>query len=71
MKELWAHVDPDKCFSFGRCMEIAPTVFDWAENGLSVGRKINEADLAAAAKAAESCPRLAIELVEIDGADEA
>ena len=69
MKELWAQVDPEKCFSFGRCMEIAPTVFDWAENGLSVGRKIDDVDLAAAAKAAESCPRLAIALVEIEGAD--
>jgi ferredoxin len=70
MKELWAHVDHDKCFSFGRCMEIAPTVFEWAENGLSVGRKIDEVDLAAAAKAAESCPRFAIALVEVDGTDE-
>jgi ferredoxin len=66
MKELWAHVDREQCFSFGRCVDLAPGVFEWDESGVSVGGRVPDDQREAARKAAESCPRLAITLVETD-----
>jgi len=69
MKEVWARVDHDKCFSFGRCLDLAPRVFEWDESGLSVGGRVGPEDYEAARKAAESCPRFAITLEDVE-ADE-
>jgi ferredoxin len=66
MTELWAHVDREQCFSFGRCLDLAPGVFEWDESGISVGGLVPEGQQEAARKAAESCPRFAISLVETE-----
>jgi ferredoxin len=64
MKELWAHVDREQCFSFGRCLDLAPEVFEWDDSGVSVGGRVPDSQIEAARKAVSSCPRLAISLVE-------
>lgn len=66
MKRLRAEVDREQCFSFGRCLEIAPNVFEWDDSGVSVGGPVPDSDVEAARRAAASCPRLAISLHETD-----
>jgi len=66
MKRLRAEVDREMCFSFGRCLELAPNVFEWDDSGVSVGGPVPDDDVEAARRAAASCPRLAITLVETD-----
>jgi ferredoxin len=69
-RQIWARVDHDKCFSFGRCLDLAPRVFEWDESGLSVGGRLAPEDFEAARKAAQSCPRFAITLVEDEEEEE-
>lgn len=55
----------DECFSFGRCVQMAPEVFSFGDNGVTeVDADAAERDEAAVRKAAESCPRFAIKIVE-------
>jgi ferredoxin len=56
-------VDADVCFSFGRCIDTAPDVFSWSDDGLAVAGPVAGTDAEATARAVESCPRMAINFV--------
>lgn len=61
-------VDKEKCFSFGFCMDIAPEVFSWDDDGLSVAGSGSAESRVAAFEAMDACPRAAIAIV--DGVEE-
>ncbi|HZD68577.1 MAG TPA: ferredoxin [Actinomycetes bacterium] len=56
-------VDHDKCFGYGRCIEIAPHTFSLNEDGQSVAGEPQD-DEDAIRDAAWACPMQAIELSE-------
>jgi ferredoxin len=63
-------VDPNECFSFGRCIDTAPGVFSWGEDGLAVAGPVSAEDVDATLQAVESCPRMAISVVRTESDDD-
>ncbi|MQA14688.1 MAG: ferredoxin [Pseudonocardiaceae bacterium] len=56
------HVDHDRCFGFGRCVDIAPNTFRLNEGGQSItGEPRDDED--AIQQAAWACPTQAIEII--------
>jgi len=66
MAELSA--DTDGCIGAGRCVDVAPELFDSGEDGLVVVRRQPDEPrlYAAAEKAVDLCPVMAIELLRAD-----
>ncbi len=60
-------VDRQACVGSGDCMEIAPGVFEFDEEGLAVVVDASAADRETLLLAAERCPSQAIKLWELDG----
>ena len=54
-------VDHERCFGFGRCVEIAPNTFALNEDGQSEAGEVRD-DEAAIRNAAWACPMQAIEV---------
>ena len=59
-------VDQQRCFGYGRCVNIAPEVFTFDENGRSVARDASGIDREQLEMAAWSCPMQAITLEDDD-----
>lgn len=58
-------VDPDLCIACGACIDIAPEIFDWNDEGLSVAivDEVPEDKEDEAKESIESCPTEAIKEV--------
>ncbi len=53
-------VDPDECSAHGDCIEVAPQVFRLDDTAVAIGNAPYELLL----EAAESCPAVAISIVD-------
>ncbi len=62
----YATVDPEKCFSYGVCVEVMPEVFHLDEDGKSVVRSGAVGPLSAFIEAAEDCPMQAISVTPLE-----
>ena len=62
-------VDRDECFSFGRCVEALPSVFVWDDEAKPVIQPFDSDVVAldALRETVESCPRMALSLIDDDG----
>lgn len=65
--ELVVRIDRLLCVGFGDCMDEAPGVFEFDDEGVAVFTEGAEAPRAALVAACESCPVDALELVDDDG----
>jgi ferredoxin len=59
-------IDRSLCSAYGTCIDLAPDLFELADDLIAVAR-VGETDAEAAAEAASACPMGAIRLVEIRG----
>ena len=59
-------IDPDLCSAHGDCVEIAPQIFQLGETAEVIGTGPDDLVMAAA----ESCPSLAISVVDTDTGEE-
>ncbi|MGI6552443.1 MAG: ferredoxin [Clostridia bacterium] len=55
-------VDPDLCIACGACIDVAPELFDWNDDGLSeaIVDEVPEGQEDLAQEAIDSCPTEAI-----------
>jgi ferredoxin len=62
VNSLKVKVDPDLCIACGACIDIAPEIFDWNDEGLSYATvdEVPEDKEESAKEAVESCPTEAI-----------
>jgi ferredoxin len=56
-------IDQQRCFGYGRCVNIAPEVFTLGEDGRAVARDASDIDRDQLEMAAWSCPMQAITVV--------
>lgn len=56
----YATVDPEKCFSYGICVEVMPEVFHLDENAKGVATRQAVGPLSALVDVADDCPMQAI-----------
>lgn len=57
-------IDRSLCSAYGTCIDVAPDLFELADDLIAVTR-VGETDAEAAVEAANACPMCAIKLVEI------
>ena len=60
-------VDRDICAGIGNCVEVAPTVFELDEDNRAVVLDPSSVPRETLIEAAESCPLLAISVLDDDG----
>jgi ferredoxin len=57
-------IDRSLCSAYGTCIDLAPDLFELADDLIAVTR-VGETDAEAAVEAANACPMCAITLVKI------
>jgi ferredoxin len=62
-----AVVDREKCYSYGRCVDMLPDVFHLDADGISVVSAGSHGSLVLLIEAAEDCPVRAISVIGPDG----
>lgn len=63
-----ARVDRSRCYSYGRCLETLPEVFELDEDGTALARPV-DVPLQALIEVADTCPLSAISVVEADAGE--
>jgi ferredoxin len=62
-------VDHERCFGYGRCVDLVPEVFTLDEEGKSVAGDITGVGPRRLAMAVWTCPMQAISLLDDDGGE--